>query len=388
LTRASVDFYEVFRGGEIIPSNFHYSSTVRVNLTALAHNVRVIQNSANRAEICAVVKANSYGQHAIKVAWQLQQLNVNWFAVANLTEGLELRANGIVGHVILLFGNHYLDDIFSLRENKITPVVFSLENLISLAKIIDSPFKIHLELDTGMCRTGILPKDIQEVISVLKTNENIKLEGFFTHFACADQLDSKYTDKQLSLFRAAIAQLLAEGIKPVYLHAENSAGILDDESREFSLVRSGISLYGISPYSSDINTQLKSVLTWKTKPLQIKNIAVGQTVSYSCTWHARQATTIAIIPVGYADGYPRLASNIGHALVNGIKAKIVGNLCMDFMMLDVGNCGRVTTNSDVVLIGNQNNSSISIHDIANWSSTIPYEIMCHMGARANYIFND
>lgn len=366
----------------------HYSSTVSVNFQALAHNVRVIQNSAQTAEICAVVKANSYGQHAIHIAKQLQHLNINWFAVASLKEGLELRDNGILNARILLFGNLYLDDLVLLRKHHITPVVFSLENLASLANVIESPFKIHLELDTGMCRTGILPKEIQEAIGILKQNEKIKLEGFFTHFACADKLNSSYTEKQSGLFRDAVEQLLAEGIKPSYLHAENSAGILDDKSRKLSLVRSGISLYGVSPYESDIKTPLQSVLTWSTKPLQIKHIEVGQSVSYSCTWHACQPTTIAIIPVGYADGYPRLASNIGHALVNGIKAPIVGNICMDFMMLDVGNCGQVTTNSEVILIGNQKNNNVSIHDISGWSSTIPYEIMCHMGTRANYIFNE
>lgn len=360
-------------------------STVKIDLMALEHNVSVLEKQCKSSQICAVVKANAYGHGAIRVAQKLKSLGIQWYAVSSLYEGIELREGGIKEGNILMFGNDCFDNLDILHRYDITPVVYSLECLIKLCEIPHLHQKIHIELDTGMTRTGLSISEIPEAVRLIKQSPDIDVQGLFTHFACADQEKDNLTEEQLKSFESAIDLFAGHDIRPRYIHAANSAGILTTAG-PCNLVRPGLLLYGVSPLSSAIKTGVRPILSWHSKILQIKQVSEGQSISYGATWTASRASKIAVIPVGYADGYPRLASNRGFVLIHDCKVPIVGNICMDYMMLDVTDCRDVTLNSDVVLVGMQGKDEITLDDIAGWAKTIAYEIMCNAGKRSSYCY--
>lgn len=360
-------------------------SVVEINLAHLEDNFNEIKRLTNDQNICVVVKADAYGHGALYIAKKLVALGVNWLAVATVAEGVELREGGVLTPNILLFACdsvNYLDQVYKYN---LTPTIYSLTTLKYITDNITRPQKFHLEIDTGMGRTGISAYEIKDVLEIIKENNLIHLEGCFTHFSCADDIANDYTINQLNVFKHVINEVLRERFHLTFIHASNSAGILITSFG--NLVRPGLLIYGISPLlTHSSNAAFKPLLNWFTYPLQIKQLSIGNSISYNCTWTAKRKSTIAIIPVGYADGYCRLASNKGYALVNNQKAPIIGNICMDYMMLDVTSCGSVGIDSKIVLIGTQGDNMISVNNLASWSNTIPYEIMCNIGKRAEYVY--
>lgn len=367
----------------------NYTSKITIDLAALQHNVNEIKRLlGDKSSLCAVVKADAYGHGAIPIAKKLERLNLRWLAVANITEAIELREDGMANFNILLLGYDYISHLKKVQEYDLTPAVFSLQNLRLLVAHINTHKKIHLEIDSGMGRTGLLPQDIPEAIQILKHNPNIYVEGVFTHFACADEIHNSYNEQQIKIFDDVILLLENNNIQPKYIHSDNSAAIIAKRESRNNIARVGLSLYGIPAIKHDQCMKLKPILHWATKPLLIKQLLKGKSVSYGATWTASKESTVAIIPIGYADGYSRLASNIGVALVKGRKVPIIGKICMDFMMLDVTECSGITLEDDVVLIGQQGNKTITLQDLADWAQTIPYEIMCNIGKRSKYIYVD
>ncbi len=355
---------------------------ITINLDTLANNIAEIKRQIGNSKICAVVKANAYGHGAIVIAKAIEPY-VSWFAVANIQEGIELRTSGITASNILVFGSDYFRGLSKIKDSSLTLCIYSIECLRKLSSELSHRQRFHIEVDTGMGRTGLLKEDLPEAILLLNGNENILIEGLYTHFSCANSDKNGFSKLQLEQFLTIKSFLQKSNTIPIITHISNSAGILTNYS-QMELVRPGLLIYGISPIQELKLLKVSPILRWHTKPLQIKLIPRGSGVSYERTWIAENDSVIAIIPIGYADGYPRIISNVGYALVNGYKAPIVGMICMDFLMIDVSDCGDVGLSSDVVLVGRQGGLEVTVNELALWSNTIAYEILCNIGRRCDY----
>jgi len=357
-------------------------SSIFIDLNKFEHNIKALITSANNKEMCAVIKANAYGHGSVSIAKKLQTIGIQYIAVATLEEAIKLRQKEIKIPNILVFQTNLYHHRQSLLDFNITPVISNLEDL---KDFVNSNIKIHLEFDTGMHRTGVSNTDIHYVIDLLRSSGIKQIEGILSHYCSAEDHDHSQSNRQLNAFNSIINNFKENNISIKYIHLANSAGIYLDDNIS-NMVRAGIAIYGLSPFANK-QLNIKPIMSWYTKPCQIREIKKGQGVSYNHTWIATKDTIVATLPVGYADGYPRVISNKGHTLVNGMKAAIVGNICMDYMMIDITNCGQVTLNTEVILIGTDN-YTITASDLAEWANTISYEIVCNAGRRSKFFYLD
>lgn len=361
-----------------------------IDLDALRWNFRQIRAKVGPdVKILSMVKANGYGHGARRIAEVLAAAGSAAFGVATLEEGLELRAAGIRAPILVVAGA-YPDQLDRFIENKLTPVVHDTESLSRLddgAKKRGTTLKVHMKIDTGMGRIGFLPTDMQSWLPPLKRLHALEIEGVFSHFSHADNVAGDYTRNQLEIFRAVVARLRADGISPDLVHLANSAATITLPAAYFDMVRPGLTLYGIYP-SPDMasHISLQPVLSWKSHILQLKKVPAGASISYGRTFSTERESLIATVPVGYADGYSRLLSNVGAMLVKGKRAPVAGRVCMDLTMIDVTDIGGVQQGDEVVLLGRQGNAVISADEMAAWSNTISYEILTSIGARVPRIY--
>tara|TARA_R110001592_G_scaffold363311_1_gene683658 strand:- start:3507 stop:4604 length:1098 start_codon:yes stop_codon:yes gene_type:complete len=355
-------------------------SSIIVDLNKLEQNIKSLMASAGNKDMCAIIKANAYGHGAVNIAHKLETMGIKYIAVATLVEAIELRKKSIQIPNVLVFQTKLHQNKQNLIDNQITPVISNLEDLKAFTA---SNIKFHLEFDTGMQRTGISIDEINTAIELLNNSNIKKIEGILSHYTSAESIDQTQSKLQFEAFNQVLSNFKENNIQINRIHLANSAGIYLNDNVS-NMVRAGLAIYGLSPF---VNKQLNilPIMSWHTKPCQIRRIKKGQGVSYNHTWLAKKDTVTATLPVGYADGYPRVISNKGYTLVNGIKAKIIGNICMDYMMIDITNCGLVTLDSDVILIG-ENNSTITASDLADWSNTISYEIVCNAGKRSKFFY--
>lgn len=361
-----------------------HNSEVKINLLKLEQNVNLLKYKNLESLLCAVIKSNAYGHGLIKIANKLAGAGVNYFAVATIDEAIKLRRLGKDNIVILLLSFDFLPFLDDIYKYNITPVVYSLTCMEALIAKVNKPVSIHIEIDTGMGRTGIQVLEFNEMCSLINVNNYLTVDGVFTHFSCADSNEHSYTDFQNNLFQTLLDNNKLFFSTGKFIHSQNSAAFLDVKQLKCNLTRVGIMLYGIFPIKGRISLKLKPILSWHTKIVQIKSCPIGTCVSYGATWKAKKSSIIATIPVGYADGYPRLVSNKGFVLINGVKAPIVGMICMDYMMVDITECNNVDIDSQVILIGKQGTQQITVEDLADWAMTIPYEVLCNVGKRSNF----
>ena len=356
-----------------------------INLEALRWNFRQVRKRVGpQVKILSVVKGNAYGHGAVQVARALEDEGSYGFGVATLEEGIELRKGGLRSPVLILAGI-YPEQIDELLEYHLTPTVCEVEALRLLERLarnrgVSLPF--HLKVDTGMGRLGFLPSEIDSWMPELAGIKALKLEGVFSNFSQAERADGDYTQGQVETFKSVVQELQAGGHHPRLIHLANSAAVIALPSSYFTMVRPGLVLYGIYP-SRDMTRRLslKPVLTWKTRILQLKRAPKGAGISYGRTFVTKRKSLIAILPVGYADGYHRLLSNRGAVLVRGERAPIVGRVCMDLTMIDVTDIRGVQQGDEVVLLGKQGADQISADEMARWAETISYEILTSISAR-------
>ena len=281
-----------------------------INLKALSHNyLRCTEIVGEKVKVMAVVKADAYGHGAVKVSTSLQEQGCDMFGVATVDEGLELRQSGITVPIVLLSGINS-DEIEQVAENNLTPVVFSLDLLNKLDKYgskNNKKIKYHLKIDTGMNRLGLLGTKINEYISQILNLNNVVMEGIFTHLSSAD-CDTAYTYEQLSIFKDTCRVFKDNGLKPKYCHIANSAALQRFKDSHYNLVRPGIMIYGASAVEDIF---LHPVMKLKSRIIQIKELPKGARVSYGGTYVTQNQTKIAVLPIGYADGYSRHLSNKG-----------------------------------------------------------------------------
>lgn len=356
-----------------------------IDLDALRWNFRQVREKVGpKVKILSMVKANAYGHGAPVVAKVLAAEGSDAFGVATFEEGIELRQNGIREPIIVLAGI-YLDQLDQFFENNLTPIVHETQSLKQLDAAVSGRSKtlnVHLKVDTGMGRIGLLLAEIDSWLPELKTLKVLKLEGVFSHFSHAESVDGDYTQKQLEIFKTVVKRLSSEGISPPLVHLANSAATITLPSAYFDMVRPGLMLYGIYP-SPEMATRvsLKPVLSWNTRIVQLKKVPAGTSISYGQTFVTERESLIATLPVGYADGYSRLLSNRGAALVRGRRAPVAGRVCMDLTMLDVTAIGNVQQGDEVVLLGRQGDAEISVDEMAAWANTISYEVLTSISAR-------
>lgn len=357
-----------------------------IDTDALIHNFDIIKEKCRDSMICAVVKADCYGHGTHIVAPVLDKCGADYFAVSNIDEALELRNCGIKKPVLIL-GYTPADCVDKLSEFDISQTVYSKEYgemLSNAAKKINKKIKIHIKLDTGMGRIGFACKNEQfdpnPVLQVLGC-ENLLYEGIFTHFSVADSNapdDKEYTDAQYRNFTNAIEKIESSGFIAKIHHCCNSAGLMLQPDKHKDMCRAGIMMYGLTP-NTELNTDfnISPVMTFKTVISHIKSVNSGDSISYGRTYTADKDITVATLPVGYADGYPRLLSNCGYVLINGKKARILGKVCMDQVMVDVSGIENIHIGDEVELFG----KNLSVDILASLCNTVNYEIICGISKR-------
>jgi len=361
-----------------------------VNLAALAHNLsRIKQYLSPGCEVMAIVKANAYGHGAWDSAQEFARQGIGRFAVASLDEGIALRQAGLSASIVVL-GALFEEQVSDLVAHRLTPVVSDERILPTLAKAArshPSPYPIHLKVETGMGRLGFPTNGLLSLLDNPLLQSPIQVEGVMTHLADADGADSDFTERQLGVFRAMLEQIRQRGLTPPLIHTANSAAIVRFPDAHFSLVRPGIMLYGYHTLPASVPApDLIPVLSLRTTIVQLRTIPRGGTVSYNTTFVAKRPTRIAVLPIGYADGYSRRLSNRGSVLIQGRRAPIVGLVCMDMIMVDVTDLAPVHVGETVTLIGQQGGESIWADEVADWIGTISYEVLCGIGSRVPRLY--
>ncbi len=360
--------------------------TALISKEAIRHNFENIKKLVpDGVKIMPVIKADGYGHGADVFADILEDVS-DYFAVAIIEEAVELRKHGVKIPIMLL---GYTNPIYfeTAIENDITVTILTFEDaqkMSNVAKKMGKTARIHIPVDTGMSRIGFTPDEKgADEVSKISSLDNILLEGVFTHFATSDEADREFTILQAKRFGEFKELLSLRGVKPLIFHCANSGAIMQHNDFSFDMVRAGIILYGLYP-SDEVDKSfldLIPVMELRSHIAFVKKIKKGDTVSYGRTFTAEKDMKIATVPVGYADGYPRLLSNKGRVIINGNYAPITGRVCMDQFMVDVSHIENVKAGDDVILIGQQNGLCVSADEIAKLTGTINYEVACNISKR-------
>jgi len=361
---------------------------VEINLNNLEYNFNQIKKSVSRETlIMAIVKANAYGHGAKPVVSRLIKSGCDRLGVAIPEEGIKLREDN-VSLPIHVLGEVLIKQIPSIMNYNLIPTVSKMQTvkfINQFAKEKGVKKKVHVKIDTGMGRIGVLTENAVEFIKSVNKYSNIKIEGLFSHFADADNSDKSYTYQQWNKFNEILKQLRKKKINIPLCHIANSATIIDLQEMQMDMVRPGIMLFGLKPSFDINNISLKPVLSWKTKIVYLKQVPAGTGISYGITYKTKNKAEVATLPLGYADGYSRLLSNKAEVLIKGKRVPVIGNICMDQFMIDVTDV-KVNEGDEVILIGEQNNEKITADEIANLMGTINYEVICGINARVPRVY--
>ena len=362
-----------------------------IDLDAIAYNTRNIKKLIGDKDLIAVVKANCYGHGVIDIIPTLLENGVSRFAVAMISEALEIRYNKITAPVMILgFTPLYLGE--ELINNNIEQTVYDLDYAKELSKIaltLNKKAKIHIAIDTGMGRIGFLPneKSIDNITEICSL-EGIEVIGIFTHFSTSDEKDKEYSHDQFTKMLSVMDTLKKRGIDIPLKHVANSGAIIDLPDTYLDAVRAGIILYGYYP-SDEIdknNLALKPALTLKATITNVKTLEKDMYVSYGRTFKTSNETIVATIPVGYADGYLRKLAENGKVIIKGEFAPIIGRICMDQFMIDVTNIPDVKIGDEVILLGEKNGLKYNADDMAKKLDTINYEVTCMLKSRLPRVY--
>jgi alanine racemase len=363
------------------------SSLVWVELDrgAPEHNLRQLRAGAAPGVIaCAVIKSNAYGHGAAEIASLLP--SAEWFGVNSLQKGLELRAKGVT-RPILLLGHVALEELEAAVEADLQLTVYNRETIQELASLPRLPrlASVHVKVDTGTSRQGVLPAELEEFLRLVKSSRGVSLQGISTPFAnIEDTLNHEYAEMQISRFNAALQVVDRTVGRPPFIHTACTAAALLFNSTHFTMLRSGIGLYGLWPSKETFIASrerggavvdFRPVLAWKTRLVQVKTIPEGTYVGYGCSYRTTRQTVLGVLPVGYADGYVRALGNRAHVLVRGRRAPVLGRICMNLSMVDLTDVPGAKLEEEVVLLGKSGEERISAETMAEWSGTINYEVV-------------
>lgn len=366
----------------------NYRTWVEISESALIHNIQKFKNIVGPKKIlAAVIKSNAYGHGLLEIAKILEKSKADWFIVDSIDEALILRKNGHK-KTILVLDYTILSRLEDVVKNEFRQVVYNPETIKKLGEIskkLNKKTYLHLKLETGISRQGVLEEEITEIIKLIKKFPNLILEGVLAHFAnIEDTTDHSYAQMQLDRFKKMIIIVEKEyGQKIKIKHTASSAATILFPETHFDLVRTGISIYGfwssnetkLSATHKKINLNLKKVLEWKTIIVKIKNLKAETPVSYGLTEILHQDSKIAVVPVGYYDGFDRKLTSIGNVLIKGKRCKILGRICMNMFMVDVTHIENSKLEDEVMLIGQQGKEQITADEIAKKINTINYEVV-------------
>ncbi len=363
--------------------------TVSIHLETLKSNFQHIRQFLSlNTKVLPIIKADAYGHGAGPIAQTLASLDIFGFGVASVPEGIVLREHQI-HHPIIIMGPLLGDHLHDIIHFDLTPVISHpaiLQQLFTQLPLNKRPFPIHLKIDTGLHRLGFEAKEAMTLIpSLTSPTSPVNLQGVLTHFADADNDDPHLTNQQLHQFQTCIQQINEQGISVPLYHMANSAGILFHPASHLDLVRPGIMLYGYTPRADNDPPliSLSPVMEAKTYIAHLRSLEPGEVVGYNALFRTRRPSQIAILPVGYTHGFPRGLTGHGHVLIQETAAPIIGKICMDMMMVDVTDIPHPTIGEEVVLLGRQGEHEITAQHYATWLDTIPYEILCGIGGKAN-----
>lgn len=360
-----------------------------IDLKNLDYNFSLVKKIAGpQVKILIPVKAHGYGHGLVAISKRLQALGVDYLGVASIDEGIVLRNAGVDKPVVVL-GTVLPDDVKPILEYRLIQTVCTKEVAQSLnneAQKTGVVSLVHIKVDTGMNRIGVSYAQAFDFIRDIAAMKNIKIEGIFTHFPCAEE-DPDFTQKQIDIFSSLIKRLEASGIEIPLRHAANSMGVIDYPKALFNLIRPGLMIYGLYPKQQP-SIKLRPLLSLKTKIIHLHTVGKGEGVSYGHTYVAEGKTKLATLSIGYGDGYPRCLSNKSFCLISGKRAKLVGNICMDQMMADVTDVKGVKVGQEAVMIGSQGKEAVTVEELAGLAGTIPYEIVCGLGTRTKWVYND
>lgn len=366
----------------MIPSNFRPSKIV-VNLDAIAYNIQEeLKRLGEGKEIFAVVKANGYGHGAVEVAKRAVTAGATGLCVSNLNEALELRQAGIIEPVLVL-SYISLDQLNLALEYDITLTAPSVAWIKELAEVAKKQVKVHLKIDTGMGRIGLYgTEEMQEAKTIIDSNENIYLEGLFTHFSTADTVDTTHFEEQQERFVEAL-EIFGRDIK--YIHTSNSATALWHDAWESNLIRFGDAMYGMNPSGNELTEPypLKQALTLESKIIHVKELNKGEKIGYGATYETPESEWIGTLPIGYADGLIRRFQGY-EVLVEGERAPIVGRVCMDQCMIKLPK--KLPVGTKVTIFGENNGLYNSVQSGAEYVETINYEVTCGLTDRLPRVY--
>ncbi|MDX3773137.1 alanine racemase [Chromatiaceae bacterium AAb-1] len=349
----------------------------RIDLAALQHNFEQVQKIAPHSKIMAVLKANAYGHGMLQVAGQLKSANA--FGVARIDEALSLRAGGVVKPIVLLEGFFHADELPQIVASNLQIVVHQMEQVQALLNAqLDSPVRVWLKIDSGMHRLGLNETEFPQAWQLLSQSPNVvQPMRLMSHFACADERNSGITEQQLTCFNQLTANIDAE------VALANSAAILAWPKTRTEWVRPGLMLYGVSPVAGQRAAQygLKPVMTLSSSVIAVRSVRQGDKVGYGASWCAPADTRLAVVAIGYGDGYPRAAGNIASVLINQQRYPVVGRVSMDMLTVDIG-VADINVGDQVILWG----GDLPVEEIAEQINTIPYELLCNITSRVQFSY--
>lgn len=366
----------------------YFRSAVEVDLDIIRENFAAIKKKVGKGtKVLAVIKADAYGHGAVEVARELEH-DCDFFGVADIDEAMQLRIAGFATPILILGRTDpYYSDVIIKYDIRTT--VSCMSDALALSKEgqrQQKKAKIHIAVDTGMSRIGFQYDEINEIAEISKL-PFIEIEGIFSHFATADEINLDRATKQKELFDAVLCELHEKGVDIPIRHMSNSAGIINFDEK-YDMVRAGIVLYGLYP-SHDIDEGLlhvKPAMRWVAKISHVKTLPKGREISYGGTFVTEKETVVATVPVGYADGYPRCLSNIGEVLVSGKRVPIIGRICMDQFMIDVTDIPGVTLGSEVTLVGTDDDECLSMEEVSEKAYSFNYELPCRISRRVPRIY--
>jgi len=367
-----------------------------VSLAALGENFHIVQQHVGKGvTICAVVKADGYGHGAIECARALETEGASWLGVTDAAEGLALRSSGVHARILLMTGI-WKGEEESIVDENLTPTIWEhwhIESLERAARQRQSILPVHLKLDTGMNRLGTSLEALPRLCEMLLATQHLTLEGVSTHFASAEVLDAEDARRQMKRFEDGLAILHGYGFRPALVHMGNSAAMSARPETWKTMVRPGIALYGYSlaftrggEPATVTPLPLRPVLSWKTRVLTVKEVSAGEAVGYMGSFVTKARSHVAVLPVGYADGYPRLLSNRARVIVGCEYAPVVGRVSMDLTIVDVSHISGVAVGDEVILIGGTGGKSVDAVELARLCESVPYEILCGLSQRVPRVY--
>ncbi len=370
-----------------------------VSLHKLARNFRAVQDHCGpEVTVCAVVKANAYGHGAVECARALEAAGAAWLGVTSTEEGVRLREAGLRGRILLMTG-FWRGEEADVLLHRLTPAVWQSESLDLLQAAADKHgverVPVHVKFDTGMSRLGVPAEETAAFLTRLRERPRIFVEGVFSHLASAEVIDAADAEQQEKRFREVLRRVEESGLRPRFAHMANSAAIAARRKLHFNFVRPGLSLYGytLPLLSASGRPQepsalaVEPVLSWKTRIIGTREVPAGQGVGYNATHITIGPAKLAVLPLGYADGLNRHLSSLGRVLIRGKFANIVGRVSMDLTLADVTDIPCMV-GDEVVLLGEQGGKRIDAWEHATHSHTVPYEILCGIGARVPRRYED